>query len=232
MIVFADKTSNIYKLNTDEYKNLTTEALTSTYEKVSDKINSKVNTEVKRIMENKTALDRIFINSSNNCVITLKDHKETFFLGSENNTPFEKIATIWQRKHVDEKRGDLFDAAMAVCDGAEVCELVGTFLLEKIREICNESDIGSYRDGGLATFRDKSSTQLEKIKKKFQRLFKEYDLEITVESNQKIVNYLDVTLNFKDSALLDLTINPVTKCSTYIRNPITPQIISNIYQPL
>ena len=42
-----------------------------------------------------------------------------------------------------------------------------------------------------------SDTQLEKIKKKLQRLFKEYDLEIIAESNQKIVNYLDVTLNFK-----------------------------------
>ena len=31
-----------------------------------------------------------------------------------------------------------------------------------------------------------------------QRLFKEYDLEITAESSQKIVNCLDVTLNLKD----------------------------------
>ena len=131
---------------------------------------------------------------------------------------------------MDEKRGDIFDVAMEVYDGVEVCELVGTFSLEIIRGVCNEGDIGSYRDGGLATFRDKSGTQLEKIKKKFQRLFKEYDLEITVESNQKIVNYLEI---IKDSALfLDLTINPVTKCSTYIRNPITPQILLNIYQPL
>ena len=146
-----------------------------------------------------------------------KDDKKILY-HSRKSLLFDRENT-WMKKG-----GDLFDVAMAVYDGAEVCELVGTFLLEKIREICNEGDIGSYRDGGLATFRDKSGTQLEKMKKKFQRLFKEYDLEITVESNQKIVNYLDVTLNFKDSALLDLTINPVTKCSTYIRNPITPQI--------
>ena len=31
-----------------------------------------------------------------------------------------------------------------------------------------------------------------------QRLFKEYDLEITAESNLKIVNYLDVTFNLKN----------------------------------
>ena len=45
---------------------------------------------------------------------------------------------------------------------------------------------------------NKSGCQLEKIKKKLQRLFKEYDLEITAESDQNIVNYLDVTLNLKD----------------------------------
>ena len=38
----------------------------------------------------------------------------------------------------------------------------------------------------------------KKKKKKIQRLFKEYDLEITAESNQKFVNSLDLTLNLKD----------------------------------
>ena len=56
--------SNIYKLDTDEYK-----------KKVPDKINDKINTEAKRIMENKTALNRMFINGKNNCSIILKDHK-------------------------------------------------------------------------------------------------------------------------------------------------------------
>ena len=100
---------------------------------------------------------------------------------------------------MDEKRGDLFDVAMGAYDGAEVCELVGTFLLEKISEISNKCDIGLYRDDGLAVFRNKSGTHLKKIKKKLQILFKQYHLEIIVESNQNIVNYLDVTLNLKDA---------------------------------
>ena len=99
---------------------------------------------------------------------------------------------------MNEKRGDLFDIAMGAYDGAEVCELVGVFLLEKISEICNKGDIGLCRDDGLAVFRNKSGTHLDKIKKKLQRLFKEYDLEIIAESNLKVVNYLDVTLNLKD----------------------------------
>ena len=98
------------------------------------------------------------------------------------------------------KRGDIFDVAMGPYDGAEVCELFGTFILETISEICDKSNIGFYRNDGLSIFRNKSDTQLEKMKKKLQRLFKEYDQEITVESNLEIVNYLDVTLNLKDSS--------------------------------
>ena len=100
----------------------------------------------------------------------------------------------WMKK----RGGDLFDVAMGAYDGAEVCELVGTFLFEKISDICNKCDIGLYRDDGLAVFRNKSGPHLEKIKKELQRLFKKYDLEIIAESNQKIVNYLGVTLNLKD----------------------------------
>ena len=37
-------------------------------------------------------------------------------------------------------------------------------------EICNKSNIGLYRDGGLSIFRTKSGTQLEKIKKKFAKI--------------------------------------------------------------
>ena len=38
----------------------------------------------------------------------------------------------WMKK----RGGDLFDVAMGAHDGAKVSELVGTFLLEKISEIC------------------------------------------------------------------------------------------------
>ena len=74
---------------------------------------------------------------------------------------------------MDEERRDLFDIAMEAYDGAEVCELVGIFLIEKLSEICNKSNIGLYRNDGLPIFKNKSGSQLEKIKKKLQRFFKE-----------------------------------------------------------
>ena len=51
--------------------------------------------------------------------------------------PLKKFTTISQRKHLDEERGHQFDVAMGAYDGAEVCELVGTFLFEEASGICN-----------------------------------------------------------------------------------------------
>ena len=44
VLVFADKTFRTYKLDTDEYKKLTTEAVISSYKMVPGKINDKINT--------------------------------------------------------------------------------------------------------------------------------------------------------------------------------------------
>ena len=41
-------------------------------------------------------------------------------------------------------------------------------------------------------------TQLERIKKSLENAFKDFGLEIVAESNLRIVNYLDVTLNLSD----------------------------------
>ena len=134
------------------------------------------------------------------------------------------------------KKGkDLFDIAIGAYDGAKVCELAVTFLLKKLiiyySEICNKSEIGLYREDGLSIFGNKSGTQLEKIKEKLQSSFKEYDLEITAESNQQVVNYLNVSLNLNDGTFSS-TINLLTKYSTFVQNLITRKILSNIYQSL
>ena len=59
------------------------------------------------------------------------------------------------------KKDGLFDVKMGAYDGAEVCELVGTFLFEKSCEKYDKNSIGLYRDEGLSVFKNKSGTQLE-----------------------------------------------------------------------
>jgi len=88
---------------------------------------------------------------------------------------------------------------MGAFDGAEVCELVGCFMLSQIAEKFDKNNIGLYRDDGLAVFKNISGPQSEKIKKQFQKHFKDNGLDIVIKCNMKIVDYLDVTLNLNDS---------------------------------
>ena len=74
---------------------------------------------------------------------------------------------------------------MGAYDGAEVCKLVGIFMLNKISETYDKNDIGVYRDDGLAVFKNISGPKSERIKKNFQSLFRKYALEIKIECNKK-----------------------------------------------
>ena len=67
---------------------------------------------------------------------------------------------------------------MGAYDGAEVCEIVGCFILASIPSTYKKENIGLYRDDGLAIFKNISGPQSEKIKKDFQTLFKKHDLDI------------------------------------------------------
>ena len=64
----------------------------------------------------------------------------------------------------------------------------------------NPNNIGLYRDDGLAVFKNTSGPQSEKIKKTFQKMFKNKGLDIIINCNKKIVNYLDVALNLNDGS--------------------------------
>jgi hypothetical protein len=76
------------------------------------------------------------------------------------------------------KESGIFDVTMGAYDGAEVCELVGTFLLYLIGLIYDKRNIGLYRDDGLAVFRNQSGPQNERTKKEFQKLFRDKGLDL------------------------------------------------------
>ena len=49
-------------------------------------------------------------------------------------------------------------------DGAEICEIVGLFLLHQLAKLAGKSNIGLYRDDGLAIL-DSSGPDLERLRK-------------------------------------------------------------------
>ena len=54
---------------------------------------------------------------------------------------------------------------MGSFDGAEICELVGLFILNKLSNIIPTKDLGLYRDDGLAVLRNKSGPEMERTRK-------------------------------------------------------------------
>ena len=98
------------------------------------------------------------------------------------------------------KQSNNFDVTMVSYDGVEVCELIGISMLSLTSNKYNPNNIGLYRDEGLAAFKNTSGPQSEKIKKTFQKIFKNKGLDIIINCNMIIINYLDVTLNLNDGS--------------------------------
>ena len=86
------------------------------------------------------------------------------------------------------------DVSAGCYDGVEVCELVGSFILNKLTYTANKSDIGIYHDDGLGIFYNVSKPEIERKKKAIVKIFKGCGLSITIQCNLKTVDFLDVTL--------------------------------------
>ena len=55
---------------------------------------------------------------------------------------------------------------MGAYNGAEVCELIGTFMLSLLSKHINKNHIGLYRDDDLAILKNTSGPEAEKLNKK------------------------------------------------------------------
>ena len=80
-------------------------------------------------------------------------------------------------------------------DGAEVCDLVGLYLLIGLKRKFENLDLGLYRDDGLGIYNDLPGPEAEHTKKKIIQHFSANGLQITINFNMTRVNFLDVTLD-------------------------------------
>ena len=79
--------------------------------------------------------------------------------------------------------------------GAEICELVGLYLLEELTNIIPKESVGLYGDDGLAILPNTSGPETERPKEKIRKLFKNNKLKITIEAGMHQTDFLDVTFN-------------------------------------
>ena len=81
---------------------------------------------------------------------------------------------------------------MGANDGAEICELVGLYILTEIHKNIDFTSVGLYRDDGLAVIRSASGSSLVRYKNKLITLFQDNELKITVKTGKTSKNFLDI----------------------------------------
>ena len=68
---------------------------------------------------------------------------------------------------------------MGSYDGAEIYELVGLYLLNRLSTVIDKSSVDLYRDHGLVAINNTNAPKLDRIRKNISELFKEEGLSIT-----------------------------------------------------
>ena len=91
---------------------------------------------------------------------------------------------------------DIHDITMGSYCGAEICETVGLYMLSKLRDKNIDSII--YRDdGAIMTYNLPRANQ--RLVEVIKAVFMEEQLNITIEANVSVLNFLDVTLDITNA---------------------------------
>ena len=98
----------------------------------------------------------------------------------------------WLKKSGNEE----FDVPMGCFDGAEVCKLVGVYILHLLRTVMRKENFGLYHGDGLGILWNSSGPEIERKIKQIIQIFKSCGLNITVKTNLKTVDFPDVRFDF------------------------------------
>ena len=289
IFVPADKSTNMYKMSAENYKNLLRSNVTANYKKADADTKRKIDLDAKEIATDLKLDDRVEQPAEREAFVTLKDHKENFEnnpkcrlinpakseIGIISKHHLQEINTMLRNKtkylqwtntqavlrwfeclphhenqkfvqfdieefypnigqelltkafayaqskiHIDpkimeivmhcrqsllftkegtwvKKSGGMFDVTMGSYDGAEVCELVGIYLLNQVNTAFPNISFGLYRDDGLGTYQKMSGPKTEQTRKSIIKLFKENGLSVIINMDMTQANFLDVSMNIE-----------------------------------
>ena len=125
-------------------------------------------------------------------ITTIEEEVITTIVHARKSLLFDKTS-VWVKKDNPD-----FDVTMGSYDGAEVCELVGLYLLKLLTNEFSKHKIGLYKDYCLSGFQNISGPDSEKIKNKMRKVFKKKNgLNTTVEWNLAITDFLDIIFDLK-----------------------------------
>ena len=95
--------------------------------------------------------------------------------------------TPWVKKEGNED----YDVPMGCFDGADVSKLVGTYILSQLKGTFQHHSVWLYRDDGFPVVKGLSRPEINIMKKRVIKIFKDCGLKITIKGNLKIANFLD-----------------------------------------
>ena len=83
---------------------------------------------------------------------------------------------------------------MGSFDGAEICELVGLYMLSQLCRIFPKEDMGVYRDDGLSAIKA-SGPEGDRARKEVEQIFIKNGLKAKVEALTPCTDHLDMNLD-------------------------------------
>ena len=95
------------------------------------------------------------------------------------------------------KRESCYDVTMGSYNRAEICQLVGIYILTRLAAIIRKSDCGLYKDDGLVIVRNVNGHQIDRTRKSIIKIFKDFGFNIDIETNSKVVDFLDIIFDLK-----------------------------------
>ena len=101
---------------------------------------------------------------------------------------------IWSKKEGP------WDVTMGAFDGAQVTDLIGIYILHRLKNEIPEVNFTLYRDDGLGTHKKSPDTKIKSIKNKLKKIFDSLGLEIVVDMKLTKVDFLDVSMDLLEES--------------------------------
>ena len=95
-----------------------------------------------------------------------------------------------------------FMCGLGSFDGAEICELVVLFLLDRLASVIGKENVGLYRDNGLAVLRNHSGPTMERTWKKITRVFQGKTFRIRSKCNFSRTDCFDVCFDLNEETYI------------------------------
>ena len=135
----------------------------------------------------------------------------------------------WIKCNRNDNNQNMFDISMGSLDSSQASDLVGLLILSKITNTTiTQQNVGLYRDDGLVIIQDSTAKKCDTARKHINKIFEELGLKVTIETNMKKVDFLDVTLNLYDNTYQPYMKENTTPIYVNTQSNHPPKVIQKI----